>query len=52
MARKTLRYTVEDQGRDLGKVFLLTEMSASATRARRLGQPGLRTRHGRPARVG
>lgn len=33
MARKTLRYTVEDQGRDLGKVFLLTEMSASAAEA-------------------
>ena len=27
--RKTLRYTVTDSGRDHGKVFLITEMSAS-----------------------
>jgi hypothetical protein len=29
MARKTLRYTVADAGRDSGKVFVLTEMPAS-----------------------
>ena len=29
MARKTLQYTVQEEGRDRGKVFLLTEMSAS-----------------------
>jgi hypothetical protein len=29
MARKTLQYTVQDEGRDKGKVFLITEMSAS-----------------------
>lgn len=30
MARKTLQYTVTDEGRDKGKVFLLTEMASSA----------------------
>lgn len=29
MARKSLLYTVTDEGRDKGKVFLLTEMPAS-----------------------
>lgn len=29
MARTTLNYTVNDEGRDFGKVFVLTEMSAS-----------------------
>lgn len=29
MARKTLQYVVEDEGRDKGKVFFLREMSAS-----------------------
>ena len=29
MARKTLRYTVGDAGRDQGKVFVITEMPAS-----------------------
>lgn len=29
MARKTLRYTVSDAGRDQGKVFVITEMPAS-----------------------
>jgi hypothetical protein len=29
MARKTLTYTVTDEGRDQGKVFILTEMAAS-----------------------
>lgn len=29
MARKTLIYTVQDEGRDSGKVFLLTEMPSS-----------------------
>ena len=29
MARKTLQYTVQDEGRDKGKVFVITEMSAS-----------------------
>jgi hypothetical protein len=29
MARKTLTYTVTDEGRDKGKVFILTEMAAS-----------------------
>lgn len=29
MARKTLQYTVSDDGRDQGKVFLLREMAAS-----------------------
>lgn len=29
MARKTLRYTVQDAGRDQGKTFVITEMSAS-----------------------
>ena len=29
MARKTAQYTVPDEGRDKGKVFFLTEMSAS-----------------------
>lgn len=29
MARKTLNYTVTDEGRDKGKTFLITEMSAS-----------------------
>lgn len=29
MARKTLQYTVSDEGRDHGKVFLLREMAAS-----------------------
>lgn len=29
MARKTLQYRVEDEGRDQGKVFLLREMPAS-----------------------
>lgn len=29
MARKTIRYTVTDEGRDKGKVFVLTELSAS-----------------------
>lgn len=29
MARKTLRYTVPDEGRDRGKVFVITEMPAS-----------------------
>jgi len=29
MARKTLTYTVETEGRDQGKVFKLTEMSAA-----------------------
>jgi hypothetical protein len=29
MARKSLLYTVTDEGRDKGKVFLLTEMAAS-----------------------
>lgn len=29
MARKTLQYTVADEGRDIGKVFLLREMPAS-----------------------
>lgn len=29
MARKTLTYTVTDEGRDKGKVFILTEMPAS-----------------------
>ena len=28
MARKTLNYTVQDEGRDKGKLFLLTELSA------------------------
>jgi hypothetical protein len=28
MARKSLRYKIEDQGRDFGKVFVVTEMSA------------------------
>lgn len=28
MARKTVNYTVEDKGRDHGKVFVITEMSA------------------------
>lgn len=29
MARKTLTYTVTDEGRDKGKLFILTEMPAS-----------------------
>lgn len=29
MGRKTAQYTVKDEGRDKGKMFLLTEMSAS-----------------------
>ena len=29
MARKTINYTVQDSGRDQGKVFVLTEMPAS-----------------------
>lgn len=29
MARKTLQFTVQDEGRDQGKVFLLRELSAS-----------------------
>ena len=29
MARKTINYTVTEDGRDKGKVFLLTEMSSS-----------------------
>lgn len=29
MARKTVNYTVTDEGRDKGKVFVITEMSAS-----------------------
>lgn len=29
MARKTTQYKVDDEGRDKGKVFLLTEMAAS-----------------------
>jgi hypothetical protein len=29
MARKTLQYKVTDEGRDLGKVFLITEMPAT-----------------------
>lgn len=29
MARKTLTYTVSDEGRDKGKVFVLTEMPAT-----------------------
>jgi len=29
MARKTINYTVQEQGRDQGKVFVLTEMPAS-----------------------
>lgn len=29
MARATLNYTVQDEGRDAGKVFVLTEMPAS-----------------------
>jgi hypothetical protein len=35
MARKVLTYTVTDEGRDLGKAFVLTEMSA--TQAERWG---------------
>lgn len=33
MARKTLNYTVQDQGRDFGKVFVLTEMAATRAEA-------------------
>lgn len=33
MARKELKYTVTDQGRDFGKVYVLTEMSARAGHA-------------------
>lgn len=33
MARKTVTYTVEDEGRDKGKSFLLTEMSAAKAEA-------------------
>ena len=29
MARKTINYTIQDSGRDNGKVFVLTEMPAS-----------------------
>lgn len=29
MARKTANYTVEDEGRDKGKIFVITELSAS-----------------------
>lgn len=33
MARKTAQWTVTDEGRDKGKVFLLTEMSAARAEA-------------------
>jgi len=33
MARKTARYTVTDEGRDKGKIFVLTEMPASQAEA-------------------
>lgn len=33
MARSTLNYTVQDAGRDMGKVFVITEMSASRAEA-------------------
>lgn len=33
MARKTLRYTIETEGRDKGKVFLITEMPARQAEA-------------------
>jgi len=33
MARKTLNYTVQDEGRDKGKVFVLTEMPSSQAEA-------------------
>lgn len=33
MARKTANYTVQDEGRDHGKLFLITEMSATRAEA-------------------
>lgn len=33
MARNVVNYTVKDEGRDVGKIFVLTEMSASRAEA-------------------
>lgn len=46
MARKTKEVTIEGEGRDQGKVFILTEMSATATESWAIRAMGAMSRSG------